>query len=147
MNPVSKRRNSPLIFLLGLLAFVCVIIFWPKKLSSLFRHPPTTANSCSITIRGTGRSVEISGQDVDALVSLIEDINVQYRGGHHFIFLNKGEHTYYVLLVQRGPDKLTELGDFILDGHGNLYIGEAKYHINLKDEAALLRMIEQYLDK
>lgn len=138
-------RKKIILFIVLLFSILLIAVFYPRKLSNLITSTKTTANESIIWLGEVAENHTLYKEETDEILNLMDKTFVRFAGFNNGIILNKDEHTYNLLLLNRSSEELTELGSFTFDGNGYVYVGKFKYKLINQDE--ILNIIKTNVNK
>lgn len=138
-------RKKYLVFIVLTLIVTVVTVFYHRRLTNLILTTQITANECIIWQGDLAENYTLSKEETAEILNIMDKTFVRFAGFNNGIILNKDEHTYNLLLLNRSSEELTELGSFTFDENGYVYAGKFKYKLISQDE--ILNIIKTNVNK
>lgn len=138
-------RKKYLVFIVLTLIVTVVTVFYHRRLTNLILITQITANECIIWQGDLAENYTLSKEETAEILNIMDKTFVRFAGFNNGIILNKDEHTYNLLLLNRSSEELTELGSFTFDENGYVYAGKFKYKLISQDE--ILNIIKTNVNK
>lgn len=142
-----KTRNKYIsVLVIFLFIFILLIsFFYPHRLSNYILNSEINPNECIIWQGDLAENYTLSKEETAEILNIMDKTFVRFAGFNNGIILNKDEHTYNLLLLNRSSEELTELGSFTFDENGYVYAGKFKYKLISQDE--ILNIIKTNVNK